>query len=501
MISHQWSLFWKFLIGISGIVLLFGLVHAIIVRHSIENSLEDEFDRRGNFISRALAEQAAAYILTDDRAGLNMLINEVMAIDETIHYAFVMDAEGTILAHSFSRVVPATLIELNTPANDQEVSIINVKDKDNPGLVYRDFGKVAISQNLGTARIGMITDDIQQSVQATMQSLWYMIAVFLLLGLVSAYFFSYTIARPLQVLSWHSRGIDIENIREGLKAIRKSKIKPYYRIRRMFGFRDEIDILYENYVNMLNRLSEAYSNMHKLQQSLFQSEKLASIGTLTAGVAHEINNPLAGFSIGLRRIKNNPGNLEQTESYIALMEESLSRMESVIKDLLAFSRKDDLVFENTEIKPLLQKSIQLAQYRIKEHNIDINLDDKLDRVNLRIAPNRMEQVFLNIIINAIDAISASIQQGRRSKGVISISATIGEKRICIIFEDNGLGMETGEIRKIFDPFFTTKDVGQGTGLGLSVAYQIVKDHEGGIFAESEPGEGCRFYVCLPNTTA
>lgn len=501
MISHQWSLFWKFLIGISGIVILFGLAHAIIVRNSVENSLGDEFDRRGNFISRALAEQAAAYILSDDRAGLNMLINEIMAIDETIHYAFVIDADSTILAHSFSHVVPTKLLEINTPENDQEVSVITVRDKQNPGLVFRDYSKVAISKNLGTARIGIVTDDIQKSVQATMHSLWYMVAVFLFVGLISAFFFSYIIARPLEVLSGHSRDIDLENIREGLKAICKSKSKPYYRIRRMFGLKDEIDVLYENYVNMLNRLAEAYSNMHRLQQSLLQSEKLASIGTLTAGVAHEINNPLAGLSIGLKRIRKNPGNLEQTENYISLMEESLSKMQRVIKDLLAFSRKDDLLFENREVKELLEKSVQLAQYRIKKHDIVIRLDDKLDGVYLRIAPNRMEQVFLNIIINAIDAISESIQQGKRSKGTISIFATIDDKRVCFVFEDNGLGMEAGEIRKIFDPFYTTKDVGQGTGLGLSVAYQIVKDHGGEISAESEPGKGSRFYVCLPNTTA
>ncbi len=497
MKKQLWSLFWKFLLGISAIVLFFGLLNAIIVRNSVDRALQNEFERRGNFITKALAEQSAAYILSNDRAGLNMLINEMMAIDETIRYAFVVDGDGEILAHSFMEGVPDDLLLLNHPAEDEQIYTITVLDRGEENFFIRDFSTAVMSKSLGVARIGILENEIRDRVSLTIRSLWIMVFFFLILGLISAFFFSYTISKPLAVLSSHSKGVDIDNIRDGLQEIRKSETKPYYRIRHLFGLKDEIDILYENYVNMLKRLAEAYANMNRLQQSLLQSEKLAAIGTLTAGVTHEINNPLAGMTIALKRIRENRGSRDQIKKYITLMEEGLSRIEQVIQDLLTFSRKDDFSMVKTEVKALLENAVKLAQYRIKIQNIDIEVDDKFDGIYLHVAPNRIEQVFLNIIINAIDAISEKMKCENMARGLIRITFENQDPMPCILIEDNGAGMDQEQARKIFDPFFTTKDVGKGTGLGLSVSYQIVEEHGGHIDVESKPGEGTRFRIYLP----
>ncbi len=497
--SVRWSLFGKFAIGISITVLIFGALNAIIVRNSISNSLNDEFEKRGYFISRALAEQSVSYILANDPAGLNMLINEIMAIDSLIHYAFITNGAGNVLAHSFREQVPATLVHTNVPPDNDLPGIVSVRDIRNPDLLIRDFSMVVMSLNMGTARVGMLENEIRDQVRATVYSLLVMVAVFFFIGLLAALFFSYTIATPLKVLSLQSAIMDIRNIEAGLTAIKVSTQKPYYRLRRFFGMKDEIDVLYENYADMLRRLGKAYHDLNRLQQSVLQSEKLAAIGTLTAGVAHEINNPLAGMSIGLKRIHKEPGNISQVIEYTGLMQEALSRIEQVVNDLLTFSRKDDEASEYMRISDLVRKTIKLARYRVKSENIVFRFEDHTDNVLLYVSPNRIEQVFLNVIINSIDSIMEKMSRQKSFTGQIDIAITNSNDSVQLVFADNGTGIPDHIIDKIFDPFFTTKSVGKGTGLGLSVSYEIISKHGGKIFAESEAGKGSRIIIHLPKS--
>lgn len=493
-------LFTKFAIGISLTVALFGALNAIILRESVSTALNEEFEKRGYFIARALAEQSVGYVLAADLAGLNMLINDMMAIDPTIHYAFVINGGNEVLAHSFSDQVPSGLIDLNWPPADDEPGILRVTDTHDQHLIIRDFSMASLSTGLAVVRIGIIENEILDQVHLTLVRLWWMVALFILFGLIAALLFSYTIARPLKSLSMQSAAIEIRNIQSGIRNIRQSTMQPYYRIRRMFGLDDEIDVLYQNYSNMLQRLEDAYLTMNRLQQSLLQSEKLASIGTLTAGVAHEINNPLAGISIGLHRIAKDPENVTQVKEYTLMMQEALTRIEQVIKDLLTFSRKDELAVERINACKLLQKAVKLAEYRVKSRQVGIQIDLPACNIDLEVSPNRIEQVFLNLIINAVDSVAERMALHPEIKGLIKVTAESDDQWIRIIFHDNGMGISKGAIGKIFDPFYTTKGVGEGTGLGLSVSYQIIKDHGGQIQVESEPGQGSSFYIILPKTS-
>lgn len=489
-------LFTKFAIGISLTVLVFGLLNALIVRNSVDQALNTEFEKRGYFIARAVAEQAVFYILSEDPAGLNSLINEIKAIDPTIHYVFIVSETGQVLAHSFSEQVPEGLLMANVP--DSTFSVVSVRDLHDPELLIRDFSVPVFSRSLAYVRLGILENDIVNHVNETITTLWLMIGFFLLLGLLAALFFSYTIATPLKVLSHQSQNIDIRTIPDGVGVIREATRSLSFRIRRVFKSDDEIDLLYENFAAMLQRLEQTHNAMNQLQQSLLQTEKMASIGTLTAGIAHEINNPLAGLRIGLNRISRKPQDLEQTVTYIGLMQEALNKMEHVIQDLLTFSRRSPHEFEEVNACEIILKSIKLARYRIRRNNIAIEIDPLNCPHKIFIASNRMEQVFLNIIINAVDSVAERQKEepGLEGKVLITIDHEEDFSRIC--FKDNGLGLEKELVNKIFDPFFTTKKVGEGTGLGLSVSYQIVKDHGGEIIVESEPGKGASFTVVLPN---
>ncbi len=496
-------LFTKFALGISLTVLVFGILNAILVRNSVSDSLNTEFEKRGYFIARAVAEQAVFYILSKDPAGLNSLINEIKAIDSSIYYVFIVSETREVLAHSFQESVPdalrlANLTDNTDPANqDYQLSIVSIRDPKDKNLFVRDFSLPVINRSVGTVRIGILENEILNHVNQTISTLWLMVLIFFLLGIGAALFFSYTISTPLKELSRQSQNIDIKTIQQGLENIKDSTGSLSYRIRRLFRSDDEIDLLYESFDIMLRRLEQTHNAMNQLQQSLMQSEKMASIGTLTAGIAHEINNPLAGLKIGLNRISRNPADARQTSSYIDLMKDALNRMELVIQDLLTFSRKSPHEFEEISACEMLRKVVKLAQYRVKRGNIHIEVDHSKCPYNIHVASNRIEQVFLNIILNAIDSVDEKLEKEPAMQGFIRIYIEDEPTLSRICFEDNGMGVDLSIKGKIFDPFFTTKKIGVGTGLGLSVSYQIVKDHGGEILVESMPGIGATFIVVLP----
>lgn len=492
------SLFSKFALGISMTVVIFGTLNAWVIRNSVSRSLESEFEKRGYFIARTMAEQAVGYILSDNPAGLNLLVNEIKAIDPTVYYAFILDENEHVLAHTFNNQVPYALIQANDLPAEAEYHSLLIRDIHEDSLLIRDFAMPALSRSVGVVRVGILENEINRQVKATMQKLWLMVAFFLIIGMLGALFFSHIISKPLKVLSQESAIIDIKNIREGLSRLHASTQNWYFRLRRMFRSDDEIDMLYDNYAEMLLRLEQTHNKLNQLQQSLLQSEKMASIGTLTAGIAHEINNPLAGIQTGLRRIAKNPSDVQQTAEYILMMQEALSRAEQVIRDLLTFSRQSKLEFEVADLCMIMKKVIQLAGYKTKGHHIEIHLDKEHCPCHLLVSVNRMEQVFLNIIINAIDSVVERQQIRRDPPGRIDISFRKKDAWVQVVFSDNGTGIRRDQLNQIFDPFFTTKKVGEGTGLGLSVSYQIVMDHGGRIFVDESVEAGCRMIVELPD---
>lgn len=252
------------------------------------------------------------------------------------------------------------------------------------------------------------------------------------------------------------------------------------------------------------------TEQHHSRDKLIQSDKLAAIGTLAAGVAHEINNPIGYIKSNLNSMMKyvnkmekfvceNPGCSQNNKTIMNEMltdfkdaiNESLEgsvRVSDIVSDLKSFSRVDSIKKTYADINEGINSTLNIVWNELKYKCIVERDLGKLPEILC--IPNQINQVFMNILLNAGQAID-------RSDGLITIQTRAQNKNIYISIKDNGAGIEESKLKKIFEPFYTTKEVGKGTGLGLSLAYDIIKEHKGSIEVESEVGKGTEFIITLP----
>lgn len=229
------------------------------------------------------------------------------------------------------------------------------------------------------------------------------------------------------------------------------------------------------------------------QERLYLTDRLASIGEMAAGVAHELDNPLTCI-IGLTELLLNTGTgySDETKEDLKLISEEAQRAAEVVKSFLTFARKHEPIARPVQINNVIESVIRLRSYEHKENNLEVvtKFDNNLPEI---IADQfQLQQVLLNLVLNAEQAILDS----KKGKMITITTQNTGEK-IKISIADDGPGISPDNIHKIFSPFFTTKGVGKGTGLGLSICYGIITNHSGNIHAESEPNKGANFVIELP----
>lgn len=276
----------------------------------------------------------------------------------------------------------------------------------------------------------------------------------------------------------------------------------------------------------VKELESALETLQAAQAQLIQSEKLASLGELAAGVAHEINNPISfvlsnmetleEYSIVFQqliqryqKLVNQTGDvaklseaihdieqeedidfiLSDIEPMIADAVSGLKRVKGIVNSLKRFARQEDAETQPADINRCVENALKLTNNEIKYKASIVKRLAPVPRINCR--PNQLEQVFVNMIINACQAIE--------DKGTIQISSECENNNIKVEIIDDGKGIDEEKLSNIFDPFFTTKPVGEGTGLGLSISYGIIEKHQGRIEVESKPGKGTRFTTYLPLT--
>jgi signal transduction histidine kinase/ActR/RegA family two-component response regulator len=228
-----------------------------------------------------------------------------------------------------------------------------------------------------------------------------------------------------------------------------------------------------------------------LQERLMQSEKMASVGQLVSGVAHELNNPLTGI-MGFAQLLLTRELDERSRHEVETIQGEAERAAKIVQNLLSFARRRKAEKELANLNTLLERVLELRSYdlRLKNITLDLELDPQLPRT--MVDPDQIQQVFFNIITNAEHAMLEANSQGH-----LIVRSGVAGGYVRLSFADDGPGLPPENLRRVFDPFFTTKKVGEGTGLGLTIAYGLIEDHGGRIRAESRPGKGATFIVDLP----
>jgi two-component system NtrC family sensor kinase len=247
---------------------------------------------------------------------------------------------------------------------------------------------------------------------------------------------------------------------------------------------------HQNQVTQAILLEVDTTEKRHLEATLIQFEKLAAVGQLAAGVAHEINNPLTAIIANAQILRRElPPDSDLQES-VDLISRAGARAALVVRNLLDFARKEDYRLRLTEVNETVEHAIELIQHEVIARGINLELDLDPALPALMASPDHLQSVWLNLLLNAIDALDKSPEKIR----VVTLKS---ENKLQISVIDNGRGIASEHIKRIFEPFYTTKAPGRGTGLGLSVSQRIVKQHHGHFKVESHVGEGSVFTVILP----
>ena len=333
----------------------------------------------------------------------------------------------------------------------------------------------------------LLLSSYEQSWQ-TFQEAKHVLLIFSLLGIVLSTGFVWLLVRRVTQ--------PLRQLRDSAEAVGRGDFSRRIQIQS----RDEVGELAAVFNQMTGNIQKSREQLEKTvdilratQAQLIHSEKLSAVGEFVAGVAHELNNPLTAL-IGYAELLQTGPVSDDDRSSLQRISNNAERCHKIVQSLLSFARQHPPERKLTNINSVIDSVIEILIYELRTNNIHVVKDFSPALPRLLVDPHQLQQVFLNIVNNARQAIEAF-----RPHGVIRFSTRVLGQKVQIRFQDDGPGISAENLAKIFNPFFTTKPVGKGTGLGLSLSYGIIQEHGGAITAESKPGQGTTFIIDLPIT--
>lgn len=250
---------------------------------------------------------------------------------------------------------------------------------------------------------------------------------------------------------------------------------------------DEIGVLSHHFSGLCNRLEGSQSELRKTQEQVFKNEKQAALGRLVAGISHEINNPLGGMQNCLKTMARHPDDTERITRYIGLLDKGVQRIKVTVRQLLDFGRQAPLILEYGSVDQVVLECLELVGMGRRHIRIthDLTIDNEYE-----VGLEALRQIIMNLALNAVQAIG-------KESGTLHIESGLAGQELVIKVEDSGGGIAPEHLSHIFDPFYTTKDVGEGTGLGLSVSQSLVTQMGGELSVQSKVGVGTCFTLIVP----
>ncbi|MFQ6024268.1 MAG: ATP-binding protein [Acidiferrobacterales bacterium] len=391
---------------------------------------------------------------------------------------FIVDPDGVLIAdddlqHVVQRTVADWIPDLDHLVGQQHLLGTTIEYENDGEAMIGAFAQLKSSGLLAGVQIPKAVAYL--TARELLNNLMLLaLALLIATGLISV-FLAHRLTRPLERLTHAAREVG----------------KGFFDIFIETKSKDEIGLLSSSFNQMASELRQRLEELRKAQAALVQSEKMSAFGQLSAGIAHEVKNPLAGIlghaQLCLRKVKED----DPLHNYITIIEHETRRCTEIITNLMKFARQEKMEYEPIDLNEVVKHAMAIVDHQlsINDLKVQLNLADNLPEITGN--ANQLQQVLMNFAINAQQAL-----EGR--PGTVRITSSKQDSgQVLLVFADNGPGIPEDIREKIFEPFFTTKAAGKGTGLGLSVTYGIIKDHKGEIRIESEIGKGTAFIMTFP----
>lgn len=437
-------------------VVVMHTAHLVIGDRIAARGLLEEHAQLGENMARIVAEQATDPLLVDDTVALDTIVSAASQGGQGVAYCFI-SRQGHIVASSFAGGTPPALVSARMPGEHAPVVVetgaARILDISEPvlGSPTSSVGEVRIGLDLGI--LGKTRHEL---------GVWLgLLALGIIgLGLVAAFVVGQGIARPIREILVAADQFDPA-------AAESPAVYP--------GGSVEIALLGERFNEMTRRLRTAQREQERARQKSAETERMVALGSLLAGVAHEVNNPLAGLKNCVSRVERNDLSAAKKDEYLHLMREGLARIEDVVKRLLDFARPAPLTLTRVSTRALAQQSTELVAPLLHERRVALRLIEPEHDGFVRVDSHQIGQALVNLLLNAAYVSSAG--------GEVRVRLCQRDGLLGMAVEDDGPGIPA-EIRdRVLDPFFSTKPPGEGTGLGLAVTRTIVDAHGGELSFE------------------
>ncbi len=526
--------------AVAAISALIIITSAILVGFLIKSQKEhitDELEKRGASLVKMLANNSEYGVMIESEYILIDLM-KTLSVERDFQFVAIQNPEGNIIAQvsMFGSKFPLKSIFSEDVSEMMQSKTVMTQRKKIPdhsleliefvypvfkysvegGISREELGVVMPSvsdpdiqaEAIGLARLGISLENVKKDISRMVWMTIFLTSLVVFAAIVLTITLVNFIIKPIENLVDVTERIAAGDLSHDVPVKSNDELG-----RLAISFNKMTDSLrnYREEVEMYNRtleqkIAERTSELEEAQKQLIQSEKMAAIGELAAGVAHELNNPMGGIlgysQYALEKLSSRKADdlsdddIEMQCRFLEDIEQQARRCKTIIKNLLKFSRTSAKTeFEHFDLNQALEETLTFVKHQLDMKNIELekNLDPNLPAYYGN--SSQLQQVFTNMMLNAQQA----MKDGGHLKIESRFSPPIGEFQGCVEveFTDTGTGIPPEILNKIFEPFYTTKDVGKGTGLGLSISYGIIKEHQGDILVKSKVDEGTTFTLVLP----
>jgi signal transduction histidine kinase len=430
--------------------------------------LELELQKKGTYLAEVIAQQMVEPLLYEERYAMyNIILSSLSAEEGIVVFGVVHDSDG-------EPIINLEREKFQIPAVDKK-SLLMSRDvmlRENNDLQLYEISVPIVAKNLGPVgylRLGITKKFMVETLKSVKKKLYILSSIIVLSGIMAGLWMARKIIRPVLTLNQGVQRVGRGELGAVIDVVGHGEIK-------------ELSLAFNE---MSAKLKESVDAIKTAQENLVRTEKLYALGEFSAGLAHEIKNPLTSMKMLMQTAKERGAPLCTTD--ISIIEGEINRIDRIVKEFLAFARpaKADLV--TTDINEIAKEVVILSRPKIEQANINIAELYDYGIPKVKAHADGLKQVFLNIVLNAVQA----MEEG----GTLTISTSSDTDSVAACVRDTGRGIPDENLKRIFDPFFTTKE--DGTGMGLAIAYSIMREHGGQIEIDSVMNKGTVVSILLP----